>query len=254
MAGHQGYTNEELAEDRLRLVNYILGLHANFSGMEKVEMIGKNGWTHPWRYFDALMNYLVLTCFDLLGQPAEWIPFSEWLESSKKKGERDAALASLAAEASPIEIAKHLNSAYQLIYGVKNSFNKFVLDMLNDAERENLYHSIYIITAKRHDNPLVSLQSDGEITEEKKKWEALFKLRNNFTHSAINIGSPGGGLSKDYYEPFIYDGVPQKSYQEIWRDVKKEKVIIYHVADWPFVPIRCIEGVLSRRKLIVKPQ
>jgi hypothetical protein len=41
---------------------------------------------------DPLVSYLYLTCFDRLGQPHDWEPFANWMESSRHKAERDAIL------------------------------------------------------------------------------------------------------------------------------------------------------------------
>ena len=41
---------------------------------------------------DPLVSYLYLTCFDRLGQPANWLDFGPWLESSDCEDERNTIL------------------------------------------------------------------------------------------------------------------------------------------------------------------
>lgn len=237
----------KLVRDRLEFVDIIFGLHKQFIDHSMVQMIGEHGWTHPWRYFDALMNYLLLTCFDRLGQSTDWVSFSEWLSSGRKHEERAQAEKTITPGASPVEIAKHFASAYQIAYGVKSSFNNFILTVLTEDERHELLKSIQIVRAEIHNNVHEARPALGYIEGEKKKCDALFQLRNVFTHRAVNIGSPGGGVYKDIYEPTIINGLPMKGYIEVLRQEKGSEWIIYQVRDWPFVLIRCIKAALLRQ-------
>jgi hypothetical protein len=238
----------KLVRDRLEHVELIFGLRHHFHGEEHVKMIGDSGWTHSWLYFDALMNYLLLTCFDLLGQPSGWVSFPEWLTSSKKAEERSKAAASVPPGADPIQIAQHVHTEYQALYGVKTSFNHFVLNLLTAEERAELFSSIGIIRGRMDGDPNTAYPALGEISDEKKKLDFLFSLRNKFTHSAITMGSPAAGLFRDIYEAHMIDGVPKKGYIEIHRESKNGEWLIYQVRDWPFVLQRSIAAVLARRE------
>jgi hypothetical protein len=70
-----------LVEERLEFVEIISRLNEQFLDPSLIRKVGEKGWTHPWKYFDALRNYLLLTCFDLLGQPSEFKDFQSWLQS-----------------------------------------------------------------------------------------------------------------------------------------------------------------------------
>lgn len=241
-----------LIRERLEHVSLIFDLRHHFNNPELVVDVDGKGWTHPWRYFDALMYYLLLTCFDLLGQPAEWVPFSEWLNSSKKTAERQAAVDIIPPNADPVEITKNLNKIYQSTYGVKTSFNNFVLNTLTKSERENLYFSIKINREKKNDDPNGSNINLGEIDNEKKKLDFLFGLRNKFTHSAITMGSSAAGLFPQTYDAIEIDGKMKKGYIEIHREAKNDEWLAYSVRDWPFVLQRLIESALERREVYKK--
>lgn len=237
-----------LIRERLEHVELVFDLRHHYHNMELVQWVGENGWTHPWRYFDALMYYLLLTCFDLLGQPADWVPFSIWLESRKKAGERNAAVAKIPASLDAVAIAKHLNTAYQSIYGVKNSFYHFVQHVLTDEERNELYLSIQIARGRQGGDPNTSYPALGYIEGEKEKLDWLFSLRNKFTHSAVTMGNPGAGIFPQSYDATIIDGKPMKGYLEIHRESKSGEWVIYQVRDWPFVLQRLIRAVLASRE------
>lgn len=226
----------------------IFELRHQYCDARLIKDVGESGWTHPWRYFDALMYYLLLTCFDLLGQPSEWVSFSEWLVSSKKAAEREVVVRSLRDSLNPTEIARHFNSAYQEIYGVRNSFNAFVLKLLTDEERAELYFNIQIVRGRIECDPNTSYPALGYIENEKKKLDFLYDLRNKFTHSAVIMGSANAGVFREAYEPLTIDGVPKKGYVEIHREAKNGEWLIYQVRDWPFVLKRLVVAVLARRE------
>ncbi|MBW4556464.1 MAG: hypothetical protein KME59_11085 [Trichormus sp. ATA11-4-KO1] len=104
-----------------------------------------DGWTHPYIQHDALVNYLLLTCFDILGQPNEWLIFDSWLEAKRTKSEREEAAALIPSSATSIEASQQMYSKYQKKYGVKSSFYKFLDEMLEEELRERLLFGIKII-------------------------------------------------------------------------------------------------------------
>lgn len=237
-----------LIRERLEHVDLVFALRHHYNNIELVQDVGENGWTHPWRYFDALMYYLLLTCFDLLGQPADWMSFSTWLESRKKAEERNAAIANIHAGSDAVAIAKHLNLAYQSLYGVKNSFYHFVRDVLTDEERKELYFSIQIVRGQKGGDPNTIYPALGYIEDDKAKLDWLFTLRNKFTHSAITMGNPGAGIFPQLYDALIVNGKPGKGYLEIHRESMNNEWVIYQVRDWPFALQRLIQAALARRE------
>lgn len=226
----------------------IFELRHHYCDAGLIKHAGENGWTHPWRYFDALMYYLLLTCFDLLGQPSEWVSFSEWLISIKKAEERQVVVSSVQPDLNPIEIARQFNCAYQETYGVKTSFNNFVLKILTDEERTELYSNIQIVRGRKDGDPNTSYPALGYINDEKKKLDFLFSLRNKFTHSAVIMGSANAGVFSQAYDAIIVDGKPRKGYVEIHREAKSGEWLIYEVRDWPFMLKRLVETALARRE------
>lgn len=237
--------SRELVVNRLEQVDMIFELRHHYCDIRLIKYVGKNGWTHPWKYFDALMYYLLLTCFDVLGQPSEWVSFSEWLASGKKAEEREVVVNSIQSSLPPIEITRHFNSKYQEIYGVKTSFNNFILKILTDEERTDLYSNIQIVRGRMDGDPNISYPALGYINEEK-KLDFLFNLRNKFTHSAVIMGSPNAGVSSQAYDAIIINGKPKKGYVEIYRETKNGEWLIYYVRDWPFLLKRLVEAALAR--------
>ena len=108
-----------LVNERLEFVSIISNLRPHFLNHKLIRHTPEGGWTHPWIYFDSLRNYLLLTCFDLLGQPSDYLDFQSWLRSSSKQGERDAIVASLDKSGSEADIAIRIHRAYLDIYGTK---------------------------------------------------------------------------------------------------------------------------------------
>ncbi|MEO4014117.1 hypothetical protein [Pseudomonas rossensis] len=239
----------KLTRERLEHVELIFELRHHFNDLKRLQHVGERGWTHPWRYFDALMYYLLLTCFDLLGQPAEWVPFSEWIVSKKTADEREKAVDSTPPNADPVAIAQHFNAEYQSIYGVRMSFYNFVRNILTPDERAELYGSILIVRGVKGGDPNTAYPALGYIADDRKKLDFLFGLRNKFTHGAVTMGSPNAGVFQGSYDPFVIDGKIIKGYVEIHREPKSGEWIIYQVRDWPFTLQRLISAVLTRREI-----
>jgi hypothetical protein len=79
---------------------------------------------HPRHEREALVNYLLLTCIDKLGQKRRFLSFDDWLNSKKAKHENERAhvLDGLQAFTSHEDAARALSSRYFQLYGVKNRF------------------------------------------------------------------------------------------------------------------------------------
>jgi hypothetical protein len=123
---------------------------------------------------EALYIYLLLTCFDLLGQPADWKTFEAWLNSSDTELERQKALNALKSD-NIIENSKQLYLEYQKIYGVKNAFFRFLREVLPSGIRYKLLDSFRIIYYKEGQRlPLKVVDKENY----------LFAMRNNYTHKA----------------------------------------------------------------------
>src|SRR5712692_3395434 len=91
---------------------------------------------------DPLVSYLYLTCFDRLGQPANWLDFGTWLESSDCKDERDTILQEGSQAACLNESIKIAYRRYTALYGLRSSFFRFLREILPRDVRGELLNSI----------------------------------------------------------------------------------------------------------------
>lgn len=147
-------------------------------------------------YQSSLISYLLLTCFDRLGQPADWVPFGSWLESSRHKTERDMVLSEIDHEPDFLERCKLLHARYTELYGVKSSFYRFVNEVLSGATRGLLFCTVEIDTCTYPPEFLAQ-----QVTSDQEKLKYLFKRRNDYTHRA-GYEPPGGDwLGRSYCNP-----------------------------------------------------
>ena len=130
-------------------------------------------------HHEPLISYLCLTCFDRLGQPADWVDFGTWLTSSQHEGERELAIHSQAAGADILAGSRLLHSYYTSLYGVRSSFFRFLHELLPPAAHRELLGSIRIDRVTNPPKPHI-LSHAGDNDKEK----YLFKRRNDYTHKA----------------------------------------------------------------------
>ncbi len=133
-----------------------------------------------WKHWQALCVYLLLTCFDLLGQSDEWMDFGAWLNARKVAidKERKTALARAARQTGLISQSKALYREYGKRYGVRRSFNRFIDELLPLEWKGRLLDSMHMTRLALPPD----LTSRPASEEEKKRY--LFELRNNYTHNA----------------------------------------------------------------------
>lgn len=120
---------------------------------------------------EALVTYLLLTCFDLLGQPAPWKDFGSWLKS------KDVRSRSFPHAATAVDQAEVLHRAWLAEYGTKHAFNRFIEDVLEPNERRALLDSFELTI-----NTIPPTQSVRSNDDEKIRH--LYRLRNQYTHKA----------------------------------------------------------------------
>ena len=144
-----------------------------------------NPFYHPRHERESLIIYLLLTCFDFLGQPAKVISFDDWLKNKNEpyQTERADTFNSLSKELNHFEISIELYKKYKEIYGVKNSFYRGIND-LSEELKKKLLNSINVSFVEGQQNAPknVSLPSKP-IEDEKRKLKYLYEKRNSFTHS-----------------------------------------------------------------------
>jgi hypothetical protein len=228
MTKHITTDRRRLIEERLEFVDLITGLHQHFQGRSGVRYTPDGGWTHQWLYFDSLRNYLLLTCFDLLGQPADYKDFGAWLRASSTEGERKMAIQSLNSDAEFLENVAQIFDWYLEMYGNRKSIDRFIDEILPVDLRGELFASIWIREIDVAENRQLRVIEDISL-----KRRFLYEIRNAYTHSATNTGSAAGGLFDDSGTPIAIHGELKYGYQPIrWED-KKGIRLQYSVRRWP---------------------
>lgn len=141
--------------------------------------------------YPGLCTYLLLTCFDQLGQPFKgWVFFPDWLRSKSRANEVENAIRKIKKYEPTNQNGKinldyvgELYNEYHEIYGVKNSFYRFLRNVLPSKQRNNLLNKILI---EHH----IEIDGKYELNDwgtdlEKEKW--LYRTRNDYTHNLYSV-------------------------------------------------------------------
>lgn len=210
---------------------------------------------HPRHEREALVVYLLLTCFDLLGQSRPYMTFYEWLSSKKNEilEEKKDALDKLNVEVGEIVMnAKLLHDYYNLLYGATKAFYAGV-DGLSLKARDHLLSSICVtrrnpesLKPENKNMSYPSLPIEDENKKTKLKLAFLYSLRNSFTHqlSQIHFSSTpsmsqfANNNKSQTAEPvkgaswgvFVLDGVAFYGQHQ-----EQDSKYVYCLKDWPFV-------------------
>lgn len=143
--------------------------------------------------YPSLILYLRLTCFDQLGQPQRWLTFNEWLEAKKKKEEREQLIEEIKTE-DKVEFAKMLYLKYQKIYGVRNSFYRFMREIISPETKADLLNLIKGVIHIKLPPP-----ETREVTDRDKE-DFLYKIRNDYTHNTYDRGPLREFQNKDPFQ------------------------------------------------------
>jgi len=172
-------------------------LHTIESVLERLDLIDRvtepesaNALFHHW---GPLCIYLLLTCFDLLGQPARWLPFGSWLRAHQVEDERAEAAAAASAEEGPVSAAQVMFAFYESRYGVGSGFYRFLREVLPPDARRTLLNSFQLVQLK---NP-PELGEPVQLSDSAKE-RYLYETRNSYTHRAQFI--PGPDTSRTFPE------------------------------------------------------
>ncbi|MDO6759610.1 hypothetical protein Q4566_05300 [Tamlana sp. 2_MG-2023] len=241
----------ELVESRILLIKQLIEAKEHFRGRDKIKNLPDRYWTHSYKDYAALRVYLALTCFDILGQPNDWMDFNSWLRSKKRKKEREEIIdKSLTYNYS--EFILSVNNEYNKIYGVKSSFYKFIQEVLSQENKQKLFDSIKtsIQLTPRIVKPTgTTLATGREIKlpiERKEKF--LFNIRNSFTHKGVSIADPAGGIF-DNEKPSLWppDWKPKWGFSGIHKETINGDLITFSVRRWPFILIEIIEDTINNK-------
>lgn len=149
---------------------------------------GNNSLEFKGYAFPGLITYLLLTCFDLLGQKdSSWKFFPDWLKSKKCTQEVEAARLKIINncgvsnenEINHMKFSELLFNEYQIQYGNKNAFSNFINSVLPQGYQEELLECIKIEKIIEVDEKTTEIQNLDDL--EKIKW--LYNLRNSYTHN-----------------------------------------------------------------------
>jgi hypothetical protein len=192
-----------------------------------------------WCHSDSLITYLLLTCFDNLGQSTGWSDFGNWLNTRRTKGGPNSS--QLKAN-DPIDAARELHEQWLQKFGTRRSFYRFINETLDEVRRNRLLNSVEIIKY-----PLPPLEGAGSRqsripTTDADKLQYLYKIRNSFTHEARAV--PG-----QYPET---RQIVRSRGQAIEKDIHRN----YVTTDWPDVLVECVKfGLLTvlRKQLALAP-
>lgn len=245
----------QLVKDRIWLVKK-LDENRKYFYDEKLLRVNeyKQGF-NPYSHFSGLKIYLLLTCFDILGQKDEWKDFSSWLTSKKKDLERDQIFnryRQLNRQEGMIKIHEDYNS----IYGVKRSFMNFANEKLPEALRVKLLNSVIILKGKVS---LPTILSDGRIlikggdkaekyiASDSEKLTMMFKARNSFTHSGLPIGNSNELFFKEHiiqqFKPDFMRG------DMIFDEIKNKTKYTLVVFGWPKIVLEVLEDYIRKLEL-----
>jgi hypothetical protein len=234
----------EIVNERLILIERLIEVQEHFKGERDIVHLNEKTYTHRYKQFDALLAYLALTCFDILGQPSEWLEFGAWLQSKNKMDERVLIFEKykdLSLEQMTVSVYKD----YMIVYGVKNSFFRFIHEIISKENRRKLLDSIMVR----------EIHSSAQINDsDEAKEKFLFKARNFFTHKGIAMtGSISKGMittekqkkmimeMKEYLRQRYGKTFVEHSFEPVYRESKGKNIYSYSVANWPHLLIEIIK-------------
>lgn len=216
-------------KDRLFLYDKISDLKEAFRGHDYTEHPSKGRFDHKYRHYEALRFYLLLTCFDILGQKAEFVDFNKFLNGRKFKEERKKVISSLSAVDDIGTKIKVVHEYYLKTYGFKQRYLYFINNLLDGAQRQRLYASIQI---SKITNAFSTGVKSEDISSVNRKNEFLFKLRNEFTHEGKSWASGSGGLFNDKASMWS-GGELLWAFQPQYLEKKGSYHIQYSTLRWP---------------------
>jgi len=217
--------------DRLAVVLALMGQTRPIAKPKRIGVFPDGTATSAWDQHDSLINYLLLTCFDVLGQGEDFVSFQKWLDSKKLGPERQQALSSIDANLRPIEVSRALLAWYNKHYSVTKGFFRFI-DSLPKAARDELLESVHIGSTKQ----IKSEKAD------KMRRDFLYQMRNSFTHGAISHITVSR-MMDDSSRIMIVDAtgkepILKQAARMVEGRIDQEGAIF--VSDWPFVLYRTV--------------
>jgi len=252
-------------KSRLRLAQELLEESDVLPGSEGYFKNKKEWWLHPRHEREALVCYLLLTCFDRLGQKQKYLTFNDWLNSKKKthEKERNIVIDKMERADDFLGGAKALHEHYQEIYGVKNSFYNGLSNLPKDA-RKRLLDSIQVRVCPKYGlyGPNVGMPASRLNDSDLKKqlqFKYLYKRRNRFTHNLEQYQRSSKPIMSDM--TIFRDLSGQASWVAEIKDSKltywclhhEHELIpgggayIFYIQEWPFVLFEVLHAAISQQ-------
>lgn len=254
--------SEEMNEtifSRLRLAQQLLEESDVLAGRDGYDFNGKKWWFHPRHEREALVIYLLLTCFDKLGQKQIFTTFPNWLKSQKvaHTTEKENIVRSITEDLNVVESSVQLLEGYQSIYGVRNAFYDGVKGLPENAKNHLLgsvrlsFNAEFGMHGHNVSTPSKPLEDKGLELDLKLKY--LYAKRNGFTHKLDQYHSCSVPMMSEM-------GFKNGSSWAVMIDNKKilymgshqehEKVstggaYVYTISGWPFVLFETLYAALG---------
>jgi hypothetical protein len=236
--------------ERLFLINQLEQIESHFQGDHLPIRNSEEINEHSYKHYHALKIYLLLTCFDILGQPDEWLDFHSWLKSKKIIHiEERTSILSRCPSIDLVENISLVYSEYNIIYGVRNSFFRFIRKIISPEDRKKLMESIKVSAIAP------ALFTDGITRDSLCDYDAddlfkekfLFNARNSFTHTGISYGNSARGVFKDFGNSVQWPGEDRIVHCiiPIASEMRNGKPYQFGVVGWPNLLVEIVNNALS---------
>ena len=190
-------------------------------------------------HYRGLVCYLLLTCFDRLGQPSDWLDFGSWLSAGRCRSERECAVAEAKELDGLVAQSAHLYQTWIEAYGVKQSFIGFIRSVLPGASRDSLFQSIKATVL-----PIPGCRGEERPWDNEEKERFLLRVRNDYTHSGLYSGGVHPSTVTGIDVTGAWSSFLQEFSAETWVDIS--------VRDWPQV-LDCVvrDGLAEYMRRII---
>ncbi len=257
----------KLIHARLILAQQLLEEADALPGAEGYHVDKADDFVHHSRHErEALVVYLLLTCFDLLGQSRKFITFYEWLSSNKAEihSEHKEAIKSIAPKANDaIGNSKALHEYYNKIYGPTRAFYSGI-ESLPKSALAHLLSSLIVsrrnpesLKVENRNTMYPALPINSKAKEKKLKLAFLYSQRNAFTHKLLqNHTSSNPGMSCLANNFSENQSQPAGGSWTIWilgghvsygSSLEHEPKHTFTTRDWPFVLFEVLYSAIGKQ-------
>jgi hypothetical protein len=193
---------KEIVKVRLLLAQDLLETCEQYDHEEYFEEVRFK--RHSW---ESLVMYLLLTCFDKLGQSRKNpTSYQQWLLHIKKTMSMDSINLDVAEKSNPVDISLAFYEKYLSENSVKFNFYKGI-NKVPTKKKENLLKSLRIWQLKENsktgDVEWISEKDIDGVDLDDIKMHCLYELRNDFTHNLDQCNGISQPTSPDFKMRFM---------------------------------------------------